>query len=189
MDASTDSPPAVPARKPRQKRINHALAGSLLAVGCTLDAIAPQVGAKNGESLRTALARKGVTARTVRALQPTPERTMTVTAKIVEAAAEGLRDKLNGSLVASVDAFNSRPLRRNKLANKGQGDAAVLETLSRTWRNLNGSPDSVTFQFGAGSQSDMPQVEPASTPPMVSCGPALDVQATGGTPPVQVPES
>jgi len=48
-----------------------------------------------------------------------------------------------------------------KLANKGQGEAAVLETLSRTWRNLNGNPDSISISFGARNLSlDQPALAP-----------------------------
>lgn len=173
-----------PAKK-RKARINHALAGTLLATGCTLAAIAPQVGAKNAESLRAALARKGVTTRSVRNLEPRGERRVTVTAKLVEEATEGLRASLNGSLAAVVSAFNSKSPTRKSLASKGQGDAATLKQIAETWRTLNGNPDSISISFGArGLSGDMPPVAPVidcqvmpATPQAV--GPEHDSQVNG----------
>lgn len=172
------NPPTVPRRfpprdpdKPRQKRLNTELGGVLLAQGLSFDEIAQRIGSASGNAVRVALARKGITKRSARDAAPTPERTASVTLTVVSQAESILRERLNGGLLQATDALLSKPPTRKSLANRGQGHAAVLEGLSRTWRNLNGSPDSVTLQFGANMLSDLAPIPQ----PVVSSMPSVDV--------------
>ncbi len=142
------SPPTETPKKPKKKRINYALGAVLVSKGFDYDAAAQQAGAKNGRVLRVGLRRKGITATASRALLPSLPERVSVTAKIVSDVQDALRDKLNSGLDAQASKLLAK--KPGKLHNRGQGDASVLETLSRTWRNLNGNPDSITVQFGVG---------------------------------------
>lgn len=150
-DPQLVQPPLV--KKPRRKRLNHALAGVLVAQGMTMPEAAQVVGAKNGESLRTSLARKGVTvakARNGRARAEAMQAvTATVTAQVVTEAAEKLKERFNGEIVRQLQAIESVPVTYEELASRGQGRTATVKTLAEAFRSVNGSPDSVTLQFGA----------------------------------------
>jgi hypothetical protein len=155
-------PPRDP-NKPKAKRINYALAGTLLASGMEWDQIAPSVGAKNGETLRAGCARKGVTKPMVRNLETKGQTRISVTAKLATEAESIIRQRLNSGLIQAADALLSKSPTRKSLSNKGQGHASTLETLSRTWRNLNGSPDQVQVSFGLTMLND------SAPQPVVSC--------------------
>lgn len=175
-EAGFDPVTTTPVVKPKQKRINYALGAVLVSKGFSLDEAAKQAGAKNGTTLRVGLRRKGITPTASRALLPSMPERVTVTARIVSDATQAIRDRTNNLLSMQVDKLGAK--KPGRLANRGQGEAAVLETLSRTWRNLNGSPDQISIQFGASMVSDMvpPQVTvevpsvtvPDSTPPVDS---------------------
>lgn len=177
--AMTDSPVLEPPQpKPKRHRVNLALAGTLLARGMGYDEIAKQVGAANGNSLRVNLSKKGVTLERVRNPHPDHVKTASVTYKVVAEATEVLRENANKVLNGQLTKLASKPV--GKLANRGQGEAAVLETLSRTWRNLNGNPDSITFSFGASQQSSEPVIERAVVTDVTSTPLVADQPANTG---------
>jgi hypothetical protein len=152
-----------------KRRTNYALGGVLVGQGVTLAEAASRTGAKNAESLRRGLARKGVTATSVRQVKREPALvTATMTAHVVSEASAILRDRMNGTLLAQAGKLASKPV--GKLASKGQGEAAVLKTMAETWRTLNGNPDQVSISFGVGQldrfQPDVvqPAIEVESVP-------------------------
>lgn len=169
-----------PKVRKRQHRINKALAGALLATqpDQTFDDVALQVGAKNGNSLKRSLFNHGLTREKLSNLSRNCVEA-SFTANVVTQAVEIIRDKANGVLDGQLTKLANKPV--GKLANRGQGEAAVLETLSRTWRNLNGNPDQITVQFGAALLSAKP-----GTPQQVDdCGEAQSQSEPQTLPPVQ----
>lgn len=155
--------PATPAtsvtyRKKGSKRINYALAGVLSAQGLGWDEIAPKVGAKNGESVRIGMLRKGVTQRQAQAVTTVTEtskaRSDAVVARTVTEATEIIRESLNEELIRQVKLLADSPARSlEELASKGQGRSAVAKTIAETFRATNGSGDSINIVFGVSSLS------------------------------------
>jgi hypothetical protein len=130
------------------KRINYALAATLLAAGVTLADAAKQVGAASGDVLRVGLKRRGVSAKQARSVPKQGERIISETLKIATDAAGLLRDKLGEHLGQAVEALADKPIRYSDLPNEKQGHAAVLKTLAETHRTLYGGAESINVVFG-----------------------------------------
>lgn len=150
--------PVPPVTNYRTKRTNYALGGVLISQGLSWDEAAVKCGAKNGESLRRGMARRGVSKRTVAAVPPVTEvaeaRQMTVTARTVTEATEIIRESLNEELIRQVKLLADSPARSlEELASKGQGRSAVAKTIAETFRATNGSGDSINIVFGVSSLS------------------------------------
>lgn len=178
MEATIEAPAkAKPGCKPGNKRINYALAATLLHQGVTLDKIALQVGAANAESLRCGLSRKGVTLKSIRNAPVADERVTSVTARIASQAAESLRDSLGNQLGVAVQAMNGKRISYRDLANAGQGHAAVLKTLAETHRTLYGGAEMNVLIFGADSMGRGPIQQQSQAPEHNSQG-VIDLPAS-----------
>jgi hypothetical protein len=155
--AVTEAPERIKAKpgcKPKQKRVNYALAATLLHQGVTLAEIALQVGAANAESLRCGLARKGVTLKQIRNAPMAEERVTSVTARIASDASEIIRQNIGNRLLDQVSHLSKRKV--GHLANAGQGEAAVLKTLAETHRTLYGGAETNITIFGAETMNFQP---------------------------------
>jgi hypothetical protein len=125
-----------PVKPKRKTRINYALAGTLLTTGLSYDEIAPQVGAKNGQSVRIGLFKKGVTLRKVQQL-PTPnEGSMPVLLRVATQAGQIVRDRLSKDLEQTTNELLSTKQRKGLKALKERVE--VLEPLTRTASKLYG---------------------------------------------------
>lgn len=113
-----------------KQTINYALAATLVAQGVTLEEAALQSGAKNANSLRCGLARKGVTALQVRRSDHATERALSVATKVVSQASEVLRSDLASLLQKHVGALSTIPAKPNLKHIKAIGDA--IEPLTRS---------------------------------------------------------
>lgn len=162
---TTVAPPPVKHRK----RINYALAGTLLHSGLTMDEIALRVGAANGNTLRSSLSRKGVTksgAKLIVDVNADKKSVDTLTARVSRDAAEIIRDSIGERLLGQIGKLSKRKV--GKLANQGQGEAAVLKTLAETHRTLYGGAEMNVVVFGAASL----ERGPAQDQP-----PAIDIES------------
>ncbi len=154
--------------KAARKRINFALAGTLIASGLSYAEVAEKCNAGSVESLRTGLARKGVSLRRLKRVQNPIQgqeyrdtaQVQTVAARAVHLGAEMIRDRLAGQLGQSVDALSTLPVAYPDLASKGQGRAAVLKTLAETHKLLFGGADQTVIVFGVESMGES-HLEPA----------------------------
>lgn len=167
---------AVTPPKQKRKRLNMVLAGSLRSQGWDYDAIAKEIGASSGNSVRVQLNRKGVT-KQLAGNKPIPESVTkrvisTETVKIVAEASEMVKEKLGQGLSRAVDVAASQPVTYEELANNGQGHASVLKTLAETYRALHGSAESQVIVFGVGKLRE-PSIEIEATPQAVVSSPEL----------------
>jgi len=175
----------------RQKRINYALAATLLMSGMTLEQAAVEVGAKNSEVLRVGLAKRGVTCGKARALQqataamagPTPGMVATVTARlathastIVNEASRKLRQSLATATEQSAAVLEAKPPKN------------VKEVIQRagTLKSLVESGDKL---HGWSAQASAPQWNVTVLDRGEVARPACGVDATTGSMPAQVAES
>ena len=117
-------------RKQRRKRVNYALAATLVAQHVTLNDAAIQSGAKDGNSLRVGLARRGVTATQARHSDGQVQRAVIVANKAVSAASEALREDLASILAKHTSALGEIKPRANLKHIRAVGDA--IEPLART---------------------------------------------------------
>lgn len=152
-----------------KQTINYALAATLLSQHVTLDEAAKQVGAKDGNTLRVGLARRGVTATLARRSEDQKERAVTVANKAVADASEALRRDFTDILAKHVGALNKVPGKSN-LKHLRQV-ANVAEPLARTAKIVYGWDDSASAK--AVDLSVMVAVRVDQAPqPVASCGPA-----------------
>lgn len=180
--AQSPAKPPYDYRKPRQKRINKGLAGVLAAnTDQTWDEIAPQVGAKNGNSLKVSMLGNGLSKRVLQGIAENKVKA-TLTAQVVSDASEIIRNRLNDELMVQTDLLSKEKPDYSDLASRGQGRAATVKAIAETWRTLNGNPDSVTIQFGASLLSD---AQPSTPQPVVDCVSSPVETDMTGTPPVQ----
>lgn len=133
-----DQPEPIPEHKPR-KRLNLALAATLVATGVTLDEAAKRVGAANGASLRVCLHRAGVTAKQVRSLPTTADRSQPLILSIVSQASEALRSEFSNILSNHTAQLKKIPARANLKHLKRVGEA--IEPLARTAKIVHGWGD------------------------------------------------
>lgn len=156
----TVHPESSPKQKQKRKRVNYALAATLLATGTTLnDELALRVGAKNANVLRVGLTKRGVTRKYANSLPMNANLAKSHAAQVATNAVEILREKLNGELMDQVNALTSKPVSYKSLASRGQGRAATAKTIADTYRALNGSNDQLTVVFGAGRLDESPVID------------------------------
>lgn len=162
-----------------RKRINYALAGTLLHTGLSMDEIAVKVGAANANTLRSALSRKGVTrsnARLITDVNPSQSHVETLTARISRQASDIIKDSIGERLLAQASKLSSRKV--GKLANVGQGEAAVLKTLAETHRTLYGGAEMNVLIFGASSmERELSSAQQSQAPEQNSQG-VIDLPPT-----------
>jgi hypothetical protein len=162
--------PSALAIKPNRHRlrINYALAATLIASGVTLEHVARQVGAKNADSLRVGLARRGVTAMAVRNAEGNIRRLTTVATRLVSQASEDLREKYANLLSKTAAKLNQIPIKANTKSLKALGEAA--EPFVRMAK--------IVHDWGNQSKEGMAMVglwqEPAPQEPQ---GQVMDIQA------------
>lgn len=126
-------------------RINYALAATLLTTGATYDEIAPQVGAKNAQSVRLGLLRKGVTITKVRQL-PTPnEGSQPVILRVAQAAGQIVRERLAKDLEDTTLKLSETKHKKGLKHLKERVE--VLEPLTRTASKLFGWEGSTETPF------------------------------------------
>ena len=110
--------------------VNYALAATLIAQGVTLGEIAEQVGAKDANSLRVGLARKGVTVNKCKVLPGATDRSTPVTLRLASQASDILRNRLSTHLDRHMEAMGKVPARADLKHLKQVCE--VLEPLART---------------------------------------------------------
>lgn len=143
-----------PGQLKHRKRINYALAGALLHAGVNGEEIALRVGASNWNSLRAGMARKGVTKRVTSSVTLADSAVTSVTQRVAVGAAEMIRDSIGERLASQIATLTSRKVGR--LANYGQGEAAVLKTLAETHKTLYGGAEMNVLVFGVDSMNGTP---------------------------------
>lgn len=143
--------------------INYALAATLIATGVTLEDAAKQVGAKTADVLRVGLARKGVTAKRARALEPVGERRTSVALSIVSEASAALRAQFSDILSNHASKLAEVPAKANLKHLRQVGDA--LEPLARTAKIVHdwGSeqPNALVMVGMFSDQKPQETIEPA----------------------------
>lgn len=160
MVAITENSTAESTKKKKKQRINYALAATLLATGCEPEAIAGQVGAKNWNSVRVGLAKRGVTQNATKALPPSEIVVQRAAVNIATSAVEEIRERLTKELMHQVGALESKPVSYAKLASKGQGRAAVVKTIAESFKSLHGGAEMNVLVFGVDSMNDRPGSQP-----------------------------
>ena len=162
---------------PKQgKRINYALAATLFATGQSLEAICPQVGAKNVNTLRVGLHRKGVTKAALQ--HPTPDSPMvkSLTLTVAKEAGEKLKGMLGGEIERTTAKLADIEPRKN-LKDLRQR-AEVIEPLVRSAAKVYGwsDADKPTISLNFITETRLDEL------------PALDVESVQTPQPVEIPE-
>ena len=122
-DSATVVTQETPLRRPK-KRINYALAATMLTTGLTSDQIAAKVGAKNGQTLRVGLLRKGVTRERAVAAQADLPVNCSLALRVASQAGELLREEYSNLLAKTAAKLNQIPVRANPKSLKALGEAA-----------------------------------------------------------------
>lgn len=122
--------------------VNYALAATLLSQGLNYDQAAQQVGAKNGNSLKVGLSRRGVTLSATRGSDFAIQRATVVANTIVSEASERLRGDFAELLQAHVGKL--KELKPSSNLKKAKQLAEVLKPLSDTAKTVHG--------WGAGDE-------------------------------------
>ena len=110
--------------------VNYALAATLMASGVPLGAAAIECGAKNADSLRVGLARRGVTVTGVRNAEGNIQRLTTVARRVVSEQSRALKEDVASILASHVSKLKDVPAKANLKHIKQLGDA--LEPLVRS---------------------------------------------------------
>jgi hypothetical protein len=116
----------IPATKTPRVRINYALATLLASEGQSMDQIAPQVGAKNANSLQVGMSKRGVTKGKVTkavAKNSSPDVTQHIALRVVSQASESLRQKFAGILDKTANAIGDIPVIADTKSVKELGEA------------------------------------------------------------------
>ncbi len=150
-----------------KRKINYALAGSLVASGMSLKDTAAQCGG-TPESVRVGLHRRGVTSRSIQKAGTEFQAKIvspTVTYQVASQAAEVLKETFNSILIGHVGKLAEIKPSSNmrKLKQIGQ----VIEPLARTYRTVNpeqakSSLVNVNVLSSVQSWDDLPSVSVAS---------------------------
>lgn len=168
-EPATDLLSPVTPKQPR-KRVNYALAATLVATGVTYAEAAKQVGAKTGDVLRVGLNRKGVSAKQARALPVTGERIQSVTLRVASQASTLLRDQFSDLLAQHTAALSKVPVKPNLKHITKLGQA--MEPLARTAK--------IVHDWGNDSPSGIVMMGQTSLAEAPDCG----VDATMGSVPI-----
>lgn len=150
-------------QKPHRKRINYALAATLLTAGASLAEVARQVNASSPEVLRVGLARKGVTATRARLLPITGERNVSVTQQLASQAAELLIADMGKVLAKTTSNLTKVPCTPNLKRIKAIGEA--LEPLVRSAKVVYGlgNEGGNTYNFAVLESADPIAIDVPST--------------------------
>lgn len=150
----------------KRKRINYALAATLVASGLTLQEAAEKTGAKNANVLQVGLARKGVIATVARKMPLVGSASMSLTMRVASEASEVLRDKFASVLDKATDSMGLMPIKPNYKSLKRFGE--VIEPLARTAKIVHGwDSDSKPSMLMVGQIEQMEQqgaIDVTSTP-------------------------
>ena len=119
----------------RNHRINYGLAATLLANGEDLLTVCSKVGAKNPNTLKVGLFRRGVTMSAARVLKSVNAGTCSLTLKIASQASELLRKDLGETLQAHANALKQIPAKPNLKQLKALTE--VIEPMARTGKILH----------------------------------------------------
>lgn len=163
-------PPKRKRQGPAQHRINYALAATLLSQHLTYEQVAKQVGAKNANSLKAGMNRRGVTATLTRSNDFQTQRAVVIATKAVSQASEALRSKFSGLLDNAASKLCNVEVSANVKELKHLGEAAEpfvrMAKIVHDWGNDSPS--------GLVMVGEIAQVEE-------NCG----VDATAGSVPVE----
>lgn len=143
-------------------RINYALAATLIASGLSYDEAAPQVGSKNGNSLRVGLNRRGVTLRTatnvLQGVTPAQLSSSPVLLRVANAAHQVLSRRSESTRSKHADvAFKVAETIANREVPK---HADKLQQYVETW---NGAVKGAASVFGWDSDQGVTLVTPGDT--------------------------
>jgi hypothetical protein len=123
----------------RGKRINYALAATLLSQGLSLAQAAEKSGAISAGSLKSGLARRGITALACKRGELAVQRAERVAAKVVATASEGLKLALAEDLLDTTERL--RKIKPGNTLKRLRMRADVLEPLARTGKIVHGWSD------------------------------------------------
>ena len=163
----------------RPCRINYALGATLVASGLTYEAVAPQVGAKNGNTLRVGLQKWGASADKLRALPIHGERNQSAIVRLAAQATEVMRDNLGDTALNHIKQLAKVPAKPNLKHLQAVGN--VLERFVGAASKLEGwdtqdQGHSTNVLFVPVLATPTPQAHidvESSTPAMVSPGPGV----------------
>ena len=129
----------------RHPTIDYELAATLVASGLTLDQTAAKVGAKNGQTVRQGLIRRGTNAYRLRASGFSTPSHESATERLASDASKLLRQSLGNTLAKHAAALDKVPVKSNLKHIKDFGDA--IEPLARTGKIVHdwGNDDKVTL--------------------------------------------
>lgn len=125
---------------PRQT-INYAMAATLLSQGLNYDQAAQQTGAKNGNSLKVGLFRRGVSQAATRSGEFAIKRATLVATAVVNEASRALKDEMSSVLASHTSALSQIKPRANLKHIMRVGMA--LEPLVRSAKVVHGWGDEV----------------------------------------------
>jgi hypothetical protein len=155
-------------KRPKKIRINVALAATLLSTGATFAEIAPQVGAKSANSVRSALLRKGIQRKTFADLPISAERCTNVAIRVASEASERLRERFSKVLDREM-AKIEKPNVSTKTLKKVRAIGETIEPLARTAKVVHNWGDGSTSGLvvvGAMNSADMPISDPIDISPI-----------------------
>lgn len=140
---------------PRQT-INYAMAATLLSQGLNYEQAAQQVGAKNGNSLKVGLFRRGVSQTATRSGEFAVKRATIVAKAVVNEASKALKEEMSGLLATHTSALKQIKPRANLKHIMRVGMA--LEPLVRSAKTIHGWGD----EAAQGLIIDVRQADPDS---------------------------
>ncbi len=164
---------------PRQKRINYALAATLLTQGVPIAQIVPQVGAASVNSLRVGLFKKGVTEKKALSVpisangSNTVNRSLTLT--VASQASEILKNSFGSTVQTLADKLSEATKGVNSTIKDVTAAANALEPLSRVGDRLYNWSGAQTGGWNVTVLNFQPdQADPRE--PREPREPAIDVQ-------------
>ncbi len=173
---------------PRQT-INYAMAATLLSQGLNYEQAAQQVGAKNGNSLKVGLFRRGVSQTATRSGEFAVVRATQVATRVVNAASDRLKEEMSGLLATHTGALSQIKPRANLKHIMRVGMA--LEPLVRSAKVVHGwgdeqaqgliismkeaDPDAATVDVTSVTSSVNELADPTCAP---ATGTTTDIQPT-----------
>lgn len=116
--------------------VNYAQAAVMLSQGLNVDEVAPYVGAKNGNSLRVGLARRGVTPTATRRSDFVIQRAATVANTMLRDESDRIKRDMSELLQNHVSALSQIPAKANLKHIQSVG--AALEPLVRSAKVVHG---------------------------------------------------
>lgn len=156
--------------------VNYALAATMLAQGANPEEIPQMVGAKNLNSLKVGLHRRGVTLTQARVLKAVSDGTCSLTMKVASQASRLLRQDMSDVLAKHTAALKEIKPRANLKHLKQIGE--VIEPLARTAKLVHdwGSDSSATLDM-SGIADEQQSIEIEATPQQVVDSPTPELPA------------